>query len=1133
MERFLEVAKTVRIAALLLLCLPTAAAQLSHWGEVTTAELQLYNQGKYAEALPLAQQALRIAETSYGPQDRRVPTSLNNLAAVLKELNRYTDAEPLYQRAAALNEKILGPAHPEVAKSMNNLAGLYAMMGRFNEAKDLYTRAIAIQEKNGGPNDPSVANTSGNLGVLYQERGMYAEAEPLLQHALSIDMKARDPDSASVATDLNNLAALYDSQGKYAQAESLYLRAVAIHVKLLGNEHPTVAVDLNNLAVLYAVEGKYPLAEATYRRALAIHEKALGPESPEAARDMGNLAGLFVQLGRFNEAEALYHRAFNIEVAKLGPEHPLVATTLDNLGKLHHAQGHYGAAEAAYERALAIEEKALGPANPKLAITSQNLAVLRVDQGRMFDAVHFYARAVAIIDKSLGPDHPDMAIPLTNLGRFLLEHPDVDPAAFRNAPTFLQHALAINEKVLGPNHPTVAQNIQNLALAYEMSGRLVEAERLYRRAVDIDEKALGPNHSGMGTALGNLGELYLKEGKYAEAEQPLRRAVDVLEKSFGPDHPATCSAFRALAMVYFGWNRPELAAPYFDRDLAGLAQQVASTGSYMSERNRLFFWNSVISAFWVYFSFSTANRDRDPAIAGKMYDVLLWEKGLVASSSAALRARILTAGDRDAQALFEKLSAKKAKVASLASEPQSDPASLDKTVSQLIRESNEIEKELAARFPALTGQKMLAQATWKDVQKALKPGEAAVEFARFRAHSGKAWTSTEAYVALTVTPDSAPKLVLLGDARKLETATLAGYRATVARTRGFRAAPSNGAAEPAASSDAYDAFWKPLETTLGQAKRIYVSPDGVLDQVPIGLFSDSAGKMLIEKYDLRLVNSTKDLLRAHVSAPVKTAVLVGNPAFDLTAEQQRAALARLSSAASRQAAAPHAPASSSETRGGKLQPLPSTQIEVDAITKMLTAAGWRAQSYTGDLALKEVVERQRAPRLMHLATHGFFLSDEEMNLSHDASPRRGDPMLRSGLFFAGANRTQSSAPAGAGLDNGVLTASEAAQLDLQGTELVVLSACETALGEGRNGEGVYGLRRGLQEAGAEAVLMSMWSVPDQETEELMSLFYRKWLSGLDKQEALRQAQLEERETVRQRHGKDLPYYWGAFVLVGR
>lgn len=224
-------------------------------------------------------------------------------------------------------------------------------------------------------------------------------------------------------------------------------------------------------------------------------------------------------------------------------------------------------------------------------------------------------------------------------------------------------------------------------------------------------------------------------------------------------------------------------------------------------------------------------------------------------------------------------------------------------------------------------------------------------------------------------------------------------------------------------------------------------------------------------------------------------------------------------------------------KGGDLDPLPGTQVEVDTVDKLLKTASWQANEYTGVLALKDAVTQAHAPRVVHIATHGFFLSDEELKASAEAQGKTAnvneDPMLRAGLFFAGADRVRQGAPQEAGVDDGVLTAYEASQLNLQGTELVILSACETGLGKDFNIDGIFGLRRGLQEAGADAVMMSMWSVPDKETQELMSLFYEKWLGGMEKPEALRQAQLVERETVRKRYGKDLPFYWGAFVLIGR
>jgi CHAT domain-containing protein len=334
----------------------------------------------------------------------------------------------------------------------------------------------------------------------------------------------------------------------------------------------------------------------------------------------------------------------------------------------------------------------------------------------------------------------------------------------------------------------------------------------------------------------------------------------------------------------------------------------------------------------------------------------------------------------------------------------------------------------------------------------------------------------------------------------------------------------------------------------------------MLNQVALGVVPDAEGRLLIERYDLRTVNSTKDLLWTNRAPKNQDAVVVGNPKFLLSVEQQRAALRQvrqddqkatvlLASAAtpatltisrSRDLRAERGVCSPPPPPGGTLCPLPGTAAEITSIADLLQTSNWTVRSYHDETALKEVVKGVRHPRVLHVATHGFFLADQKATLRSGAlaqednrSSGMEDPMLRSGLLFAGADRTLRGDPAAEDVDDGVLTAYEASTLDLQGTELVVLSACETGLGEQQKGEGVFGLRRALQEAGAEAVLMSMWSVPDRETQELMTKFYGHWLSGMEKHEALRRAQLEEREIVQKRYGKDLPYYWGAFVLVGR
>jgi CHAT domain-containing protein len=457
----------------------------------------------------------------------------------------------------------------------------------------------------------------------------------------------------------------------------------------------------------------------------------------------------------------------------------------------------------------------------------------------------------------------------------------------------------------------------------------------------------------------------------------------------------------------------------------------------------------------------------------------------------------------------------------------------------LEQEANDLERELVKRSAVFAEQKTLVRVTWRDVQKALGPDEAAVEFVRFRFHDGKKWTDTNYYAALIVTPQSttAPTFVLLGDAKQIEGVPLVEYQQRV-RLRG------TGTCTALTEGSFYKALWLPLEAPLAGTKRVYLSPDGILNQISPGVVPASDGHLLMEKYHLRLVSSTKDLLREKSKGGTNSAVLIGNPQFDLDEAQQRAQLRALEKPEeSKTLLATAAPvegvASGLRSRDKEqetLPPLPGTKVELESVRSLLEKQRWQVEMYTGGSALKEVIERVEHPRVLHVATHGFFLSNQERlrgRASSDLPPGMEDPMVRSGLFFAGANPALAGKPSPGDLEDGVLTAYEGTGLNLQGTELVVLSACDTGLGQVKNGEGVFGLRRAFEEAGAQAVLMSLWSVPDQETQELMTLFYTKWLSGKDKYEALREAQLDERKVVKKRYGQDLPFYWGAFVLAGR
>lgn len=838
------------------------------------------------------------------------------------------------------------------------------------------------------------------------------------------------------------------------------------------------------------------------------------------------------QQGRTAQAIQLAQQTVQVAAATFGPQDRRVGLSLDALGVLLTDQDDFADAETSLRRALDILQKSAGPQSKEAGQTLLHLARLDSSHGRWGEAEGAFHDALTAYVKAYGQTDPHVADVLF-YGSGLL----IDEGKLYDAARVIRGAIAIYANA-GP-----AYHLQ-LAASYNTAGQIVEdsgdhkvAETLYQRAIDIGVKDLGPYSSDLAVSLMGLATVYKGEERYADAAPLFERAIAILQHNLAPTAPDLIEADVTMALFYYAWDKPERAGPWFDKYLGNRIAQMRTNAATMSEKDRLVTYATLPGTFPIYFSFATRYHDRDPALAGKVYDALLVERGFVAESAASIRARILAGGDTQALALLDKIAVAKTQLAALSQSNTDDPVHRAQ-ISQLDQESNQMEQELARRSATLSETNTLAVATWRDVQKALKPGEAAVEITRFQFHTGKTFVANRIYIALVLTPQSRfPQLIVLGDSKDLEATPLTNFRLVVAKTRGVTAEPEPGA--PAATetaavdtSAAYNGFWKPLEPALTGIRRIYVASDGVLSQIPIGLLSDSNGKLLIEKYQLRYVNSTRDILRPQHSATVRSAVLVGNPKFELTPTSQRAASAPSPSSSSASASPP-----SVNLNGGPLNPLPGTEVEVTAIEKLLRQSGWQTTLYTGDRALKTSVQKVRGPRVVHIATHGFFLEDQrppdksgrDVRLSQAAD----DPMLRSGLFFAGANRTRAGAAPAAGQDDGVLTAYEASQLDLQGTELVVLSACETGLGETGNGEGVFGLRRALQEAGAESVMMSMWSVPDQETQELMSLFYAKWLGGLEKPEALRQAQLQEREVVRKRYGKDLPYYWGAFVLVSR
>ena len=938
--------------------------------------------------------------------------------------------------------------------------------------------------------------------------GKYDEAIGLAVRVLGMREKILGAHHPDVATSLNNLAAMYKAKGDYTKAEALYERALAICEKALGAEHPDTAITLSNLAGLYRAKGEYERAEPLYQRALAIDEKVLGPEHPDTATSYNNLAGLFRAKGDYTKAEPLYRRALAIKERELGADHPDVATSLNNLALLYHTKGDYERARPLYERALAIREKVLGPEHPVVASTLNNLAGVYESTGDYTKAESLYRRTLAIEEQVLGPEHPELAVTLNNLAALY----EINRNYERAEPLY-ERALAIREKALGAEHPEVAATLGNLAGLYRAKGDYVRSEMTYRRALAIDEKVLGPRHPDLAITLNNLAGLYETMGDYARAVQFQSRGNEVLE--------------RALAL-----------------NLA--------TGS---ERQKLAYLNTLSGNTDATISLHARSAPSDPEALGLALTTVLRRKGraldAMSDQVASLRRRL----DPQDQSLLDALSAAQSQlsVLVLGGPGETPPAEHRADISRLEAEVERLQDAVSRRSAAFRVQTQ--PVTVEQVRRALPAGGALAEFFAYQPFDVKtrgAESVAPRYIAYVLRKEGAPLWADLGEAKSLDAdiARLLLALKCPQTGKGIRGCPSIAEAKGLARA-VDERVMRPVRQLLGDTRHVFISPDGALNLIPFAALVDEGGKYLVESYSLNYLTSGRDLLRLQVESESRESPLVvADPMFDAAGS-----LPATSAVPARRAQA--APA----RRSGDMEKmhfirLRGTAEEAKALGSMLAGVRVLTQGEATEAALKGI----SAPRVLHVATHGFFLPDqpqvatmasgrgiEPSGSGGDARPptRIENPLLRSGLALEGANGRR-----GAGGEDGILTALEVAGLDLWGTKLVVLSACETGVGEVKNGEGVYGLRRALVLAGSESQVMSLWQVSDAATRDLMVAYYKRLKAGKGRAEALREVQLEMLRGGKQSAsgaGRGLlgvqtppadkadyshPFYWAAFIQSG-
>ncbi|GAX39055.1 peptidase-like protein [Tolypothrix sp. NIES-4075] len=871
---------------------------------------------------------------------------------------------------------------------------------------------------------------------------------------------------------------LYNA-GKYSEAIAPAERALAISEKVLGKEHPDVATTLNNLAELYKAQGSYEKAEPMYLRSLAIYEKIMGKDHPLVATSLNNLAELYKAQGSYEKAEPMYLRSLAIYEKVLGKEHPNVATSLNNLASLYTEQGSYEKAEPLYLRSLQIREM-LGKESPEVANTLNNLASLYQQQGSDKKAEPLYLRS-----------------------------------------------LAIMEKLLGKEHPNVATSLNNLAELYKAQGSYQKAEPMYLRALLIREKALGKEHPDVAASLNTLASLYQQEGSYKKAEPLYLRSLEIREKMLGKEHPLVASTLNSLAQLYQAQGNIARTINFFSRGLAIEEHNFGLLFSVGSEARKQDYAKTFLFSTYRAISLSLQEAANNPRAARLALTTVLRRKvrvlDTVIDSIQILRNHL--ADKPETQKLFDEWQNVNQNLSALIYRGQANQSASDykAQLQELNIKKERIEEAIAnksAEFHITTQPVELAA-----IQTLIPKDAALVEIVRYKPFNPKAKQTEKSgklrYAAAVLRSVGEPRWVDLGDAETIDKSVANLRKALTEKPSDVhtRYSASTTQSKPTQSLEQlartlYQQVMAPIRPLLGDASHLLLSPDGQLAIIPFEALLDEQNKYLIQRYAFSYLTTGRELLRFQLAAKsVAPPVVFANIDYN---QQEIAPPSTIRGLENRPSG--HLP-------NLQFAPLYNTLEEANKIKEIFPDT----KIISGKQATEAAIKQIQAPSILHLATHGFFITDKEVadnfNQQLLENLKLENPLLRSGLAFAGINNRKQ---ASSNTNDGILTALEVTGLNLRGTQLVVLSACETGLGDLEVGGRLYGLRRALVIAGSQSQVLSLWVIDDEGTKDLMVKYYQNLNAGKGKHDALREAQLELLKIPEYQH----PYYWASFVASG-
>lgn len=842
-----------------------------------------------------------------------------------------------------------------------------------------------------------------------------------------------------------------------------------------------LARDSLEMAIgLYNIR-RYELSEYQIKRTLAYMESESLEDEIVYLRVISNLGLINLTQGKISEATEYINQALTMAEEQLGSKSMAYLANLNNLAKKEQLLGEYTKAEKLFDEALDLSD-----INYR---GSMQQAIILNNKAMLYQAIGQYDRAIELMNEANNLSNQALKKPLQgersfDNRKFQANLAFVYQAAkqYEEAETILLELKKISENRRQTKNAEYAALVNQLGILYIQMKKYDKVRDLFVLSLNVYKKRWGENNIYYAKTAMDLGNFHRIQGQYDQAEQWLTKAFDIRQSLLNETHPAYIESQESLAILYWKMDQPEKAIALYQEVMDQTLTILHNFFPAMSEAEKTHYWDITAPRFQRFYNFAAANADQRPELAQTIFEYNLDTKGILLSNATKIRNQILSSNDEQLIADYLAWQDQKDQLARLYSYSKAKLNAQNIDLKQLEAEANQLEKSISERSAGFAGTTTEAIGL-KNIQSKLAANEAIVDIIRVREYE-QDFTGEASYLTLVIDATTTlPVLVKLVEGNTMEGKSLMRYR--------------NSIKHKIEDTHSFGNFWGEVESNLSGKSKIYFSPDGVYNQVNINTLQNTDGSFLIDKYKVVMIGNAKDIIHKSQQATTKkNAFLLGYPDYQTS----------------------------------DVAPLPGTQVEIETISKLLASKGYKLSKNLSSAATEDNLKRINKPRIVHIATHGYFQADEEVESSFGVhyDNAKNNPLLRSGLLLAnvGKSLTDTVSTDIAAQNNGILTAYEAINLDLADTELVVLSACETGLGEIKSGEGVYGLQRAFQIAGANSLIMSLWKVNDEATQKLMSSFYANWMSGMKKHQAFHQAQLQLKKELKH------PYYWGAFVMIG-